>query len=508
MQQSTSTDQPTPTQTPFGFVADKAALAAIPASRRRTLALLGFPLAWFFANHYMIAPRGFHQALFWPLFLLVGLWFFKGELRRHDPLVLSAGIAVLTGSLRAALYASEPLTILNFFLLPLLAVFCLILAVQPAGDLSLSPFLSTLATLISAPFRIFLLPAFFRGALTQPQTPHTRRREIQTGLLLALPLVSVLFILLTRADVGFRETMGGFLYDFIRRFQLSEILTRFALSLLALVYFLGVMISIWRIKDTNRLLPIPGKPQAATVSLILLWAVNGLYALFTLTQLRTLYFPREELSAQNLTIAQYARSGFFSLLLVLVINLILLWALSTWTIRTKETLIWLKAGESLLLLFTANMIASSFYKMHLYESTYGYTHLRLFVKFALIFFTLSLPVLTAYLSGRSRHVLKPLVLLALGVYLALNLVNLDGLIARKAQTIYQASGRLDSVYLSRLSADAWAPLADAFAFDTTTDPAIQALRASLEANLTEQLDSEWLTSQPLARSLSELRFRP
>lgn len=508
MQQSTTTEQPTPIQTPFSFAADKAALAQIPVSRRRTLALIGFPLAWFFANHYMVAPRGLYQAIFWPLFLLTGLWFFKPQFKRKDILVLAVGAAVLTGSLRAAVYASEPVTILNFFLLPLLAVFCLILAVQPGVERNLSPLLFTPAALLTAPLRIVLLPAFLCGERAGKPTPHPRRREIVTGLLLALPLVSVLFILLTQADAGFHETMGGFVDDFFARFQLSEVMTRFTLSLLALAYFLGVMISIGRSKDHETALCIPGKPHAPTISLILLWAVNGLYGLFTLSQLRTLYFPREALSAQNLTIAQYARSGFFSLLLVLIINLILLWGLSTWTIKTKATLIWLKAGEILLILFTANMIASSFYKMHLYESTYGYTHLRLFVKFALIFFSLSLPVIIAYLSGSSRHVLKPLVLLALGVYLTLNLVNLDGLIARKAHSIYRTSGRLDSAYLSQLSADAWAPMADAFRFDTTTDPTIKALATSLKANLNQQLDSESLTSYPLARSLSEFRFSP
>lgn len=511
MEQSESQITSSPATVPSRVAQESAALRVIPLLRRRTLALAGFPMAWFFVNHYMIIPRGLYQAFFWPLFLLLGFWFLRDRIARKEILLLLSSVAVLAGSVRAALYASEPLTILNFFALPILAVFSLLLAVSDHDRLSLRPYLDTLDCLLTAPLRNLIhLPAFFRNGQTGQQRTEdpTRRKEILTGTLLALPLVVTLFVLLTQADAGFDQTLGGFLRDLIDRFQLSESLWRLIISLAALLYFISVMISVHLSQARSQALTLPGKPHSPTISLIILWSVNALYLVFTATQLRTLYFPREVLTAQNQNIAQYARSGFFSLLLVLAINLLLLWFLSSYTVRTEASAFPMKAGYFLLILFTANMIASSFYKMHLYESEYGYTHLRLFVKFALIFFTLCLPLLIAFISGAARQILKNVTLLALAVYIVMNLVNLDGLIAARASSIYATNGRLDTAYLSELSADASSALARAFAFDTTADPRILDLKSRYVLNITTQLKEPGFKDHPLARSLSEFRFKP
>lgn len=489
---------------------DRAALQSVPAAKRRLLVLFGLPMAWFFVNYYMDAPRGFHMALFWPAFLFVGLWYFKAEIRRIDLPVILSGLAVFCGAVHAALYASDPLSGINFLALPILSVFTLLLATGSHSAFTLRPFFSTLDSLLIAPFRsLVFIPSFIRDpnkAVRTSPSFHQTLKEGLTGLFVAAPLLFVLLLLLMRADAGFADSLGGFFSRLLADFRLTETMGRLIVTLIALVYFLSVIIAI-RLNSTLPALEIrPQKNQSATVSLILLWSVNALYAVFTLTQLRTLYFPSTELTALNQNIAQYARSGFFSLLVVLAINLLLLWYLSSFTKTTVMQARSLKAGYLLMILFTANMIASSFYKMSLYEAEFGYTHLRLLVKFALVFFSLGLVILTLYLTGRLRDVLKPLTMLALLLFMALSLLNLDGLIAAKASDIYRLRGRLDTEYLSRLSADALPAMSRSFDFEGTSDPRVIALKDRYTHNLYTGLDQMHLKDRPLAYTLSELRL--
>ncbi len=50
----------------------------------------------------------------------------------------------------------------------------------------------------------------------------------------------------------------------------------------------------------------------------------------------------------------------------------------------------LKIIYSIMILFTFNLLVSSFYRMNLYEKAYGYTELRLFVQFFIVFLGISI----------------------------------------------------------------------------------------------------------------------
>lgn len=481
--------------------------------RRRLLAFFGFPMAWFFANNYVQAPRGFTQALFWPVFLLVTFWYFKPEIRYRDPIVILSALGVLAGSVHAALYASDEMSALNFMALPLLSVFCLITATRNHPEITARSFLSTLDTLLVKPvMSVFLVIPFLSRSKgeggVKPKSDQRLIREVLIGLLLAIPLVFILLILLTRADSGFEGSVSGLFNGFLLNFRFTDLMGRLIVSCLALLYFLGVVIGVRLNRDQEAITIAAGRFQSATISLIILWSVNLLYFLFTLTQMQTLYFPREALDGMNLGIAQYARSGFFSLLQVLVINLFLLWYLSRFTKNSPRLALAMKTGYLFMTLFTINMIVSSFYKMNLYEAQYGYTYLRLFVKFALIFFSLGLALMAAFMLKKTREIIKPLTGLAIVLYMILSLLNVEGLIVTKAAEIYKGSGRLDIAYLSKLSADAFPAFRTAFDLDNTQDQPLLDLKSSYTDRLFRELDSDYRREHPLSVTLSELRIKP
>lgn len=480
-------------------------------SKRRLLALYGLPMAWFFTNHYLAAPRGFYQGIFWPLFLLITLWFFKDELRFKDPIVVLSGLGVLAGSIHSIRYAQMDMSALNFMALPLLSVFCLIVATRSHREITLRPFLSTLDSLLIKPLlSIFRIIPFLTNPKDQARPLSTFKqqlREILIGLMIAIPIVLYLLSLLVKADLDFAQSVNAFLNGFLQ-FNLGDLSSRILISFIALVYFLGVVMGI-RLNQQQAAIRMNFKGnQSAITSVIILWSVNLLYLLFTLTQLKTLYFPKEALTAMNLGIAQYARSGFFSLLLVILINLVLLWYLNSSTkssIRLNQAM---KIGYFMMTFFTINLIGSSFYKMSLYEATYGFTFLRLIVKFALIFFSLGLVLMVLFLLNKIKELINPLTLLAITMFIVLSLLNIDGIIVHKAADIYNTTGKLDLVYLSELSTDAYPALADAFHLGDTQDPNLLDLKKKYLANKLETLTSDLYKDHPWAVSITELQFKP
>ena len=495
---------------PSPWPEDKKIIQSIPTAKRRLLAVIGLPLSWFFSHHYLAAPRGFYQALFWPVFLALAFWFFKDTIQKKDGLMFVSLGAAISGSIHSALYASDPLSFINFLALPILSVFTLLLATQSYERLTLRPFLSTLDSLLIGPFRsLRFIPAFLKdsSSLKKEAKSHQLLKEVSIGLLITLPLLYLLINLLSSSDVAFQASLNELMDRFLNNLQLTNTLWRIVTSLIALVYFLGVLLSI-RLSKTDRPISVPSTQHSPVISLIILGSVDLLYALFTVTQLQSLYFPKTQLTAMNQSISQYARSGFFSLLVVMAINLFLLWYLSSFTQMNKQFDSAMKLGYLLMFLFTANMIASSFYKMALYESEFGYTHLRLFVKFALVFFAFALLILIPFVLHRIQDILKPLTLLALSLYIVLNFINLDGIIVQRSHEIYATHGRLDIDYLSNLSADAYSNFEKSFNFEKSTDPQVIELKNQYLSNLYHHFYEPQLQDHPLAQTLTELRIKP
>jgi hypothetical protein len=146
--------------------------------------------------------------------------------------------------------------------------------------------------------------------------------------------------------------------------------------------------------------------------------------------------------------------------------------------------------------------------MALYESEFGYTHLRLFVKFALIFFAFGLLILILFAFQRIQDILKPLTILALSLYMVLNFLNLDGIIVHRAKEIYATHNRLDIDYLSQLSADAYSAFEENFHLQTSTDAKIIELKDQYFNNLYLHFNDAQLKDHPLAQTVTELKIKP
>jgi len=186
-------------------------------------------------------------------------------------------------------------------------------------------------------------------------------------------------------------------------------------------------------------------------------ALNAIFLAFVAVQLTVLFGgERHVLRTAGLTYAEYARRGFWQLLVVTALTLGVLAVAGRWAPRDNprdRLLIRVLLGGLAALCLV--IVASALLRMHTYEEAYGFTRLRVLVS-ACVLWLGSVLVMVLAAGVRLRAGWLPQAAIGSGVaaLIGLAMLNPDQFIADRNVTRYAETGRIDVAYLSGLSADA------------------------------------------------------
>lgn len=198
-------------------------------------------------------------------------------------------------------------------------------------------------------------------------------------------------------------------------------------------------------------------------SVTVLVAVDLLFGTFMLVQGAYFFGGSDTLARTQMTYADYARRGFFELVVVACLSLALLWLLAIIGKREpgRQRRVFDAASMTMVVL-VLGMLASAFQRMWLYEQAYGFTQLRLYTHSFMIWLAVILLLFVVALVRDSPRTFTWGSLLSSLAYLAaLNFANPDALIVRANVGRFAQTGSLDTYYLATLSADATPELAAA-----------------------------------------------
>ena len=140
--------------------------------------------------------------------------------------------------------------------------------------------------------------------------------------------------------------------------------------------------------------------------------------------------------------ADYARSGFFQLMIISVINIVII-VLS----KKSEEKTYTKVMSLITVLLTLIIIVSSFYRMFLYEQAYGYTVLRLGVYVILITEVILFIPTIIFIFKKNFNILRYYLIIVLTVYSLINCFSIDRIIAENNIRRYDRIGDIDVYYL-------------------------------------------------------------
>ena len=428
--------------------------APVTTNPRQMLALLGASLALglmfdqlFYQRLPGISWFIFVVAVLFGLVMVTRLW--------HRPLGIRSLWLIgplLVISALVGVRASAELTFLNI----VVSVFLLLLiAVQATGKqvehFLLVDYLKTLfAPLLFVPkFFTVLIEAFTMRLLVK----HPRTGAIVKGVVMALPALVIFAVLFASADLVFKK----YLNDAVSIHISPDVLFQAGLVIFVGAVMLGAYGFILKTRAHITHSQPPTTKIGATEIQVMLGLINGLFILFVLVQLRYLFGGEEIIRAQGFTYAEYARRGFFELMAVALIAFFIVWAAEQSIVRTNGRLPPSFSWLSLLLNVQVMVImVSAFQRMNLYEQAYGFTTLRWFAHALII--GLSVLVLM-FINKIVRHQGEAVFLrqaLAVGILflVTVNLANPDRFVAQQNWDRFQQTGKLDPMYVRRLSTDA------------------------------------------------------
>ncbi|WP_245819985.1 DUF4153 domain-containing protein [Rhodococcoides yunnanense] len=207
----------------------------------------------------------------------------------------------------------------------------------------------------------------------------------------------------------------------------------------------------------DRLAPAPRRSLRLWEWAVPLGALVALFAAFVAVQITTLFGGQDHVrTTDGLTNAEYARQGFWQLLAVTTLTLVVLAVvIGTAPRTTGQDRLALRVLLGGLCLLSLVVVASALHRMSLYEQQYGYTTLRLFVTAVeLLLGSVFLLVMATGLTMSGRWLPRAVGVSAVLTVLGLSLLDPDAYIARHSVDRFEQTGKIDTAYLRGLSADA------------------------------------------------------
>ena len=307
--------------------------------------------------------------------------------------------------------------------------------------------------------------------LSSKDTEHKARTRkaipVLRGLLLAVPVLLLFGALLASADPIFGQGLED-IFKFLSIENLPENLFRLSYILVIGYVLVGVYLHALNNSQDEKLVgvekPVMPRFLGFTEAVIILSSVNLLFAAFVAVQFRYFFGGQVNIHLDGYTYAEYARRGFSELVLVAFFTLLLFFALSAVAQRsTRGQRIAFSALGAALTVLVGVILISAYQRLLLYEAVYGFSRLRTYTHvFMLWLGVLLVALMLLELTNKLRSFALVSLLVALGFGVTLNLLPVDGLIARQNVMQAQAGSELDSAYLVSLSPDAVSSLWDMY----------------------------------------------
>ena len=297
---------------------------------------------------------------------------------------------------------------------------------------------------------------------------------VARGLVIATPLLVVFGALFMSADAVFAELVGSVVrFDFER--IASHILLFSILAWLSTGYLRAFLTGTALPSPADRRQGIDARDRPAPQWLALgmtevataLAAIDLLFLVFVIVQFRYLFGADTLVQiTPDLTYAEYARRGFFELVVAVVLVVPVLLA-ADWLLdrRVPRDALVFRGLAGLQIGLVLAITASALQRLRLYHASYGLTESRFYAMVLLIWIGAMLFWLAAtVLRGRRDSFAFGTLASGLATVALLFVVNPDAVVARTnvaRMASADASVRFDVAYATSLSADAVPVLIDA-----------------------------------------------
>lgn len=285
------------------------------------------------------------------------------------------------------------------------------------------------------------------------------------GLMLAVPILLVFGALLVSADARFERLVDS-LFAFDLGVAVSHVAFAGFVAWVTAGWLRAALVARRPLGVGESVREIPRLTLGIIELAVPLALLDVLFLTFVVLQLPYLFGGAAHVqSVAGLTVAEYARRGFYQLIVVAALVLPLLLAASA-LVRAEQRsarrlFAWLAAS---MLVLVAVMLVSALRRMQLYVATFGLTEDRIYATAIMLWLALVLALFAATgLRGRSAGFVLGAIVSGWLVVAVLDAVNPQAVVVRVNAARAVHGERFDAQYLTSLGPDAAPALAAATA---------------------------------------------
>ena len=418
---------------------------------------------------WSVNSRGLSTAVIYFGFFTVATVYIVTKRKTFSKEAILPGALALLTAVSYIIHGDEAHFIFTFLMLIYLSGSYCVKMVGEAKDTYGSYFylLEVWRSEVAVPTKNAFLP--LRSLKTLAKAPDGKRKKISSktlgiigGALLSIPVIAVVVPLLIDGDAAFGslattavDKIGEFFEKIFSHMDLPVIEAFLALFVAPYIY--NVMfcfrhgVTDEKRKEKNEsyknLRIIPSNVFAGFLGVISL-----VYVVYLLSQLAYFFsaFTGKLPDGSTITVASYARRGFFEMVAVAVINLAVIGVTVLFSKRNESRISRMIKGFDLFLCgFTLVIVMTSISKILLYIAEYGLTHKRLYVFVADLILVVAFAMVTVRLFKKNFPYMKVILAFSCSMITLMSLVGTDSLIANYNVEMY-LRGNLKTVDVDQL----------------------------------------------------------
>lgn len=291
---------------------------------------------------------------------------------------------------------------------------------------------------------------------------------------ISLPLLLLVLILLVTADSDFAKLFIKIIdYTFraIDKFKISNLTGRIIGIVFVFFYLAGFIENIILTKEIERNTRKIKEKDSLTIKIIIT-VLNLMYVVFCIIQVNSI-IKLYTMDKANYSYSYYARQGFFQLMVVSAINLVMILKSKNKCYKKEN---YIKIMDLCMVILTGTILVFSFVRMYFYQQSFGFTLKRVLVFWAQITEAILLIPTLMYVVDKKLNLEKTYFVIIVTMYVILNFININRLIAKVNVDMYLERRWFDSgdiYYLEKLGSDAIPETTRILELEKTKDDATQ-----------------------------------
>lgn len=372
----------------------------------------------------------------------------KGNIKNKKALLISIPIIVLSSTY--FIFDNLTFYLINIVLVPILY---LIMVIWAISDFQIKSIIYKIILMIFEPLNYIgdVIKTVLKEFNPKEKDEQIGEKKEKNNIFKAVCFTGIIALivigLLCSADNEFAKIFSTIFKD-INIFNVSELTGRIIIIIIAFFYFAGFFMNM--LDKENGLKEFEKdekaeKKESYTIRMMIT-VLNLVYLVFCFTQIKVLF------TEQNIKYSEFARKGFFQLMIVSLINIVMILKANNKNLKeTEKQEKYKKTMCIVMVIFTLIIIISAFARMTLYQQNYGYTRLRILVDYTLITEIILLIPTIIYILKNKIDLIKTYFVIIITMYCLVNFINIDKIIMKNNFNRYKETGYIDLNYLMEMN---------------------------------------------------------